>query len=755
MRDSRFKLKGKTTEKAVEDKKPPVQVRNWWEVALDFVLKFRRYAKDIAGVLLILIALLTLLAFIGLTSGVWITPWADLLRRWFGWGSIFFVIACGVAGLFLLQKNSEPLTSRDWRKVIWLEFSAFAVMALLSIFGGSSIENAEQGLDGGVVGWGISEFIGILLSPLPDGLASGLRLLVLFLIAILGILFGLQLIGTVVKKLEDLLEEPGEIDIDQFSGSPAVVVAGGNDPIQPANSRRSVANKKVALPPEFQKAFKVEERSEDVSAELPQRDDRLPPLEILQAGTGYKPNERHINQTAGLIEKTLAEFGIPAKVVGFKVGPTITQFAIEPGYLPRSSPGAESEEHRQKIRVAQIAGLRKDLALALSVERLRIQAPVPGRPYVGIEVPNEKSVIVGLRNILETEHFYSVSSPLAIAIGRDVSGVPVVADLVKMPHLLIAGTTGSGKSVCIAALTACLVMNNTPDELKIVMIDPKMVELVRFNGLPHLIGKVETDLERISAVLRWVLVEMQERYKLLEELRARDIDSFNRKVKRRKDYEPLPRIVVLIDELADLMMSAAEQTEATIVRLAQMARATGIHLVIATQRPSTDVVTGLIKANFPARISFAVASGIDSRVILDSTGAETLLGRGDMLFLNPEEGAPIRAQGVHLSDKEIENIISYWQQTFGQDDDKSPWEEMMEAEEVYADRDNLVEEAIDLLAKTGKASTSMLQRRLKIGYPRAARLMDELEDLGVVGPSRGGGRERDILIEHDDVDDLE
>jgi S-DNA-T family DNA segregation ATPase FtsK/SpoIIIE len=343
-----------------------------------------------------------------------------------------------------------------------------------------------------------------------------------------------------------------------------------------------------------------------------------------------------------------------------------------------------------------------------------------------------------------------VGSPLAVALGRDVSGQPVVADLSRMPHLLIAGTTGSGKSVCITALTACLVMNNTPEDLRLVMIDPKMVELVRFNGVPHLIGKVETDLERISAVLRWVVVEMERRYKLLEELKARDIESYNRKVLRRKDHDPLPRIVVLIDELADLMMSAAEQTEATIVRLAQMARATGIHLVIATQRPSTDVVTGLIKANFPARLSFAVASGIDSRVILDSAGAETLLGKGDMLFLNPEEGTPIRTQGVFVSDKEIENIILYWQKAWQPEEEGSPWDTMLEHEAVLADRDDLVEQAIELIKQTGKASTSMMQRRLKVGYPRAARLMDELEDLGVVGPSMGGGRERDILLNFDE-----
>ena len=750
----RFRKKEKTTEKYSSPNNSPKPKRQWLTVLLDIALKFRRYARDILSILLILVALLTLLAFIGLTSGVWITPWADLLRHWFGWGSMFFIIACGVAGLFLLQKDSEPLVARDWRKVIWLELSAFSVMALLSIFGGNSLERAENGMDGGVVGWGISEFIGILMSPLPGGLSSALKVLFLSLIAILGIMFGLQLFGKAIQKIERLIEANDEIDLGQFSDPPAVVVSGVNDSAENGKNKRNVASRKVALPPEYRKEFKVEQNEPDKVADLVQRDDRLPPLEILQVGSGYKPNERHINQTAGLIEKTLAEFGIPVKVVGFKVGPTITQFALEPGYLERSVAGGEGEENRQKIRVAQISGLRKDIALALSVERLRIQAPVPGRPYVGIEVPNKKSVIVGLRSVLESEIFYNENSPLTIAIGRDVSGMPVVADLIKMPHLLIAGTTGSGKSVCIAALTACLAMNNTPEDLRIVMIDPKMVELVRFNGLPHLIGKVETDLERISNVLRWVVVEMQERYKLLEELRARDIDSYNRKVKRRKDYEPLPRIVVMIDELADLMMSAAEQTEATIVRLAQMARATGIHLVIATQRPSTDVVTGLIKANFPARISFAVASGIDSRVILDFSGAETLLGRGDLLFLNPEEGAPIRAQGVHVSDKEIENIISYWQQTFGVEEVKSPWEEMIEAEEVYADKDDLVQEAIELLSQTGRASTSMLQRRLRIGYPRAARLMDELEDMGIVGPSRGGGKERDILIDQDDLDDM-
>jgi S-DNA-T family DNA segregation ATPase FtsK/SpoIIIE len=345
------------------------------------------------------------------------------------------------------------------------------------------------------------------------------------------------------------------------------------------------------------------------------------------------------------------------------------------------------------------------------------------------------------------EAYYKIGSPLTLVLGRDVSGNPVIADLARMPHLLIAGTTGSGKSVCIAAIATCLVMNNAPEDLRLVMIDSKMVELIRFNGLPHLYGKVETDVQRILGVLRWVVVEMEHRYKLLETARARDIDAYNRRLQRRKDAPTLPRIVVLIDEMADLMMSAPDQTEHNLVRLAQMARATGIHLVVATQRPSTDVVTGLIKANFPARLAFAVASGVDSRVILDLPGAETLLGRGDMLFLNPEVGNPIRAQGVMVTDQEIERVIAHWQKMAPERDKQPPWETMLSEVEAESGDEVLVEQAITLLKKEQRASASMLQRRLRIGYPRAARLLDQLEEMGVVGPSMGGGRDREVLLD--------
>ena len=722
---------------------------------IGFLLRFRKYGNDILGIFLALIAMLILLGLFGLSSGAWLLSWVASLKKWLGWGgSLLLVGSLGMGSLLSFRPYKEGFTARDWGKVISIEFAAFSLLGLLSVIGGNSIETSDN--FGGLVGWGLSELIGMLFSALPDILGNILRVLLFIIFIVIGTILGFGLFGRAVTSFEFNLSGGKKRKTRAVSAQPSVSISSmSQDEIE--SPKKTGRTKKASIPAEHRKQFKVEDQFEDqMDAPLP-RDEQLPDLSLLDIGKNVKPDERHINQTAGLIEKTLAEFGIPAKVINFQIGPTVTQFAIEPGYIQK--PGTTDEDNRQKVRVSQISALQKDLALTLSAERLRIQAPVPGRSYVGIEVPNKRFSMVKLRPILETETFYKVKSPLAIAMGRNVSGIPVVADLTKMPHLLIAGTTGSGKSVCIAAITTCLVMNNSPADLRIVMIDPKMVELVRFNGLPHLIGKVETNLERIGGVLRWVVAEMQNRYKKLEELRARDIESYNRKVQRRKEYETMPRIVVLIDELADLMMSAAESTETTIVRLAQMARAVGIHLIVATQRPSTDVVTGLIKANFPARLSFAVASGMDSRVILDGPGAESLLGRGDMLFLSPEGGMPLRAQGVMISDQEIENVINYWQEAWNiegsEEEQESPWETMMVDEAILATRDNLAEDAIEIIKDTGRASASMFQRRLKIGYPRAARLVDELENMGVIGPSRGGGREREILIDTDNYDDGE
>ena len=712
------------------------QTGDWFDQIAQFRLHFGRFVRDVFGVGLLALAVLSLLGLWKMTDGVLISFWADLLSRGTGWGSYLIILAIGFFGFGLLQRN---LASWNIGRLVWLELAALLTLALLSISGGNSIQRAEAGMDGGQIGWGIARLLWMVATPV-----GGTVILVAgWLVSLMG---GLGLWSRIEARLRHIAGEtiPAPAIEPQASG---VVEPAPEE----AKAKPHVEKKKAApLPPEFRTSLRAPEKKDEKPVKPPPRDEALPPLTILMAENTVRADERTINQTAGLIMKTLSEFGIPATVIGYRVGPAVTQFAVQPGFIKKGSD--EEDAQQMKVRVAQIASLEKDLALALSAERLRIEAPVPGKPYVGIEVPNARSSVVRLRPLLESEAFHKVGRPLAIALGRDVSGQPVIADLARMPHLLIAGSTGSGKSVCITSLAACLAMNNSPENLRIVMIDSKMVELLRFNGLRHLYGKVETNVERILGVLRWVVVEMEHRYRLLEASHSRDIDSYNHKQARKEDGQTLPRIVVLIDELADLMMSAPDQTEHNLVRLAQMARATGIHLVVATQRPSTDVVTGLIKANFPARLAFAVASGVDSRVILDSTGAETLLGRGDLLFLNPEVGTPTRAQGALITDMEIERIIAHWQKVSETPaEDVPPWEKLLREPDEDED-EGLVEQAVSIVRQTQRASASLLQRRLRIGYPRAARLLDQLEEMGVVGASQGGGRERDVLAGEDDED---
>jgi S-DNA-T family DNA segregation ATPase FtsK/SpoIIIE len=706
---------------------------DWLDRMARFNQHFGRFVRDSLGVLLIAAALMSFLALRGYTKGILLTPWANLLSLWFGWGSYLIVIAITYAGLSLLFRDKASL---GWGRVFALELAAFLTLALLAAMGGNSLLRAETGADGGRIGWG--------LVTLFWRLGRQWGTLFLFTAWLLALMSGFNIWSMLERWLLKLASDNSTAELT----------------IQPHVEKESPVEKTVKqprkkptpLPPEFRKSLRVSEHQDTKPSAPRERDGRLPSLNILLADQNTRPDERTINQTAGMIEKTLAEFGISATVIGFRVGPTVTQFAVQPGFMKR--PGTTEEEAQQiKVRVAQIASLQKDLALVLSAERLRIEAPVPGKPYVGIEVPNTHSSVVRMRSILETDSFHKISAPLAMALGRDVSGQPVVADLSRMPHLLIAGATGSGKSVCITALATCLAMNNSPEDLRMVMIDSKMVELLRFNGLPHLYGKVETNVERILGVLRWVVVEMEHRYRLLEAAHARDLEAYNRRLARKKESTPLPRIVVLIDELADLMMSAPDQTEHNLVRLAQMARATGIHLIVATQRPSTDVVTGLIKANFPARLAFAVASGVDSRVILDTTGAENLLGRGDMLFLNPEVGNPIRAQGVMITDMEIERLVSHWQKSVDVTSEAPPWEKLLTEPDENEDQ-GLIEQSVSIVRQSQRASASLLQRRLRIGYPRAARLLDQLEEMGVVGPSQGGGKERDVLLGPTDDEEL-
>lgn len=488
------------------------------------------------------------------------------------------------------------------------------------------------------------------------------------------------------------------------------------------------------------------------SKKIGKRDGNLPALELLTEIELNKPTEEEINTNAKIIKNTLLEFDVETEVVDVKVGPTVTQYAVSP-YTEHLN--EEGEWELKRVRVSEITRLGGDLALALSAKRLRIQAPVPGHSYVGIEVPNRQPSTVALRPVIESEHFYKYRDrPLILPLGRDVSGEPFLADLATMPHLLIAGTTGSGKSIMLAAMTTAFLLNNTPDQMRLVLLDPKMVELSRFNGVPHLLGPVETELDRIIGVLRWATREMDRRYKLLEKEAARNLDAYNRGLGRRRKHERLPYIVIVIDEIGDLMMMRPDETERSLTRLAQMARAVGIHLMVATQRPSVDVITGLIKANFPARISFAVASSVDSRVILDAVGAETLMGRGDMLFLAPDAAGPRRVQGCFVSDEEVNSVVNYWRDWYDVEIEEGrmdeirigPWERGMTRREVLSETDPMLEEAISLVIAEGEASASLIQRRLGLGYPRAARIMDLLFELGIVGASKAGGRTREVLV---------
>ncbi|GIV65062.1 MAG: hypothetical protein KatS3mg046_322 [Bellilinea sp.] len=681
------------------------------------MVRLERYGRDITGVLLIALGLLTLMVLVGWTSGSFISPYGDWLKRWLGVASFPLAILTALIGVSLLRSNPAENRRFPLGRILAWEGLIFTGMAFLALLGGVSVERAEAGLDGGVIGWGLAYLITQFL-PLPW---SSL------LLVLLGIWFLSSATGFhrwVGRRIQAWIES---LPVEQLPEPPL------------RSTDRSQSNPDIPR-----------EEGIPIPVVAYRREENLPPLSLLANEESNGLDEERILAIARQIEKTLAEFGVPSRVVGYRKGPTVTQFAVEPGYVEK--PAADGKMIRQKVRVAQISALSRDLALALAAERLRIEAPVPGHSYVGVEVPNSSTTLVRLRPILESPEFLKLQSPLAIALGRDVSGQPVVADLARMPHLLVAGTTGSGKSVCLASIITCLVMNNSPATLRLVVLDPKMVELARFSGLPHILGKVETEIERMLAVLRWTLVEMEQRYRLFEASAARDLTAYNRKAERR-GMMPLPRIVVLIDELADLMMSAPDQTEHSLVRLAQMARATGIHLVIATQRPSTDVVTGLIKANFPARIAFSVASSIDSRVILDVNGAESLLGRGDMLFLNPEAGTPLRAQGVLLQDQEIERVIAFWQERLtDQVEQTAPWEDLVNQDD---DGDDLIEKAIELVRRTRRASASLLQRRLRIGFPRAARLLDELEERGIVGPAQGGGKDREVLIDPLDDDPAE
>ncbi len=484
---------------------------------------------------------------------------------------------------------------------------------------------------------------------------------------------------------------------------------------------------------------------------------QLPSISLLERAPEVEMGQVDTERRARLIEEALASYGVEAKVVQINVGPTVTQFGVEPGWdrkyreiKERDSDGnirvRLEEVSKTRVKVERITSLANDLALALATPSIKIEAPVPGKSMVGIEVPNTTAALVSLRSVMESAPFQKLESKskLPLALGKGVSGETVVADLTKMPHLLIAGATGSGKSVCLKSMIATFLLQATPEEVRLLLIDPKRVELVDFSSVPHLISPVLVDREKALATLKWLNREMDHRYDKLASVGARDIESYN---KNPRAKEPLSYLVLIIDELADLMAAAPDEVERRICRLAQLARATGIHMVIATQRPSVDVVTGLIKANFPARVSFAVAAQVDSRTILDCGGAEKLLGQGDMLFLPPDAARPKRLQGSFVSEPEIERVVSFWISQRGQPAYVPQLAEDLAKASVLAAvsaEDPLLEKARRLASEHSRISTSFLQRRLGIGYPRAARLMDLLEEQGIVAAGEPG-KSRQVL----------
>ena len=698
---------------------------------------------DLTGVLMLFAGLLTFLSLLSGRHNIATGGWLSFLGKLFGWGGYLFPVGLVIVGLWLVLRSLERIPRLGFERLVGVILLFLNILGWLTFFSFPQDVYAEAALGGG--GGYAGGFFFKLLHDNLGWAGTAIGLLAWLMIALMLTLdvslvdlfrWGPPLLVRIQDALQDWREErrirkhPGVSP--GLSGRATGVNA---TPPPPSNFPDQAGSPDAPLP-----------GSGGATVAGQARPWVLPSLEqILEPGSEVDYDDETDRQRARVIEETMRTLGAPVNVVEINRGPTITQFGVEPDYI-------ESRGGRTRVRVAKIASLADDLALALSARTIRVEAPVPGKGFVGIEVPNEQIATVALREVIDSEAFRRLRPPLRFALGQDVSGNAVAADLSAMPHLLIAGQTGSGKSVCVNALICCYLLHNTPDDLRLIMVDPKRVELTIYAGIPHLLAPVVVDTQKVVGVLQWVLREMDLRYHKLAQAGTRNIAEYNTRIEGSSEKK-LPRLVVFIDELADLMMLAPEETQGAITRLAQLARATGIHLVIATQRPSVEVVTGIIKANFPARIAFAVASNTDSRVILDQPGAERLLGRGDMLFQAPDSPAPIRLQGTYVSENEIQRLVSHWSAfqpasatagglsgiapdtaSGGVPLVQMPLWEAMKAEE---DKDTLFDEAVDICRRQGRASISMLQRRLRIGYTRSARLIETMQDKGIIGKESG------------------
>ncbi|MBK9711923.1 MAG: DNA translocase FtsK [Kouleothrix sp.] len=800
---------------ATRGRRPAARKRQAQPPAFEFSLR-PEHQRELFALALITVAAITIVFFLTGSAGAIGKTWVELTQRLLGWGALLVPLALGLLGVAILWQERREDLQLTGATVLGTGMLLAALLALLEFaLGARSGADDQVGKGGGLAGFTLIQMQFLIGRPAT--------LLVYCVMGLAGVMltFNITLYELVTGMRDSLARfwvtvwsAPERERPAQRAGAAALPYAIPDaPPFVPPPGSDDIVPTPIAARPTRASLFDRPEVKAKPSVAAPPADTPKPkdsatakpgpntlltslltspaakpadqaPVGVVQeplAGfevpaahhawplPGYEMLEQSVEGTisdeerrgkARLIEETLASFKVEAQVVGVNTGPAVTQFELQPAV---------------GVKVSKITTLEKDLALALSAHSIRIEAPIPGKAAIGIEIPNSAISVVSMREVVDSEEFEGSRARLKLPLGKDVSGTPVIAGLEKMPHLLVAGSTGSGKSVAVNCFVCALLLRYTPDELKFIMVDPKTVELIVYNHIPHLLSPVVTELERVVPTLKWATREMERRYKIFAKYGFRNIDSYKQAARRRADLEPMPYIVIIIDELADLMMMAPDEVETLICRLAQMARATGIHLIIATQRPSVDVVTGLIKANFPSRIAFAVTSQIDSRVILDMNGAEQLLGRGDMLYMAADSAKPIRVQGTYVSDAEVERIVTFWRSATppdaesgrpgdkeagrpgnGQSETQNPKLKTQNSElkgpaEFLSvdEQDSLLPEAIKLVKQHQRASASLLQRRLRIGYSKAAQLIELLEQQGVVGPAEDG-RSREVLKGEED-----
>ena len=686
---------------------------------------------DVAGVLLLAAAVIVLLSLLMPDTGVLGTLIGSFLRMLLGQGAWVAPIPLAILGLAtLLGKRKLKVSMLTWGLIcLFVATLGFVAMALTNgpDFFDPEVAEKAGGYVGALIAWAFSTLLG---GAMGDGLG---------VIAAIGLILSVN--TSIQAALESVRERAANIKLPKpeiTKPTPKPVVKERSAPVYTPEPE---AYDDQPAPRLKQKPVVTEQLAKPVQQDAEPKDGYvLPPLSLLRPPEQRaKRSQNEVQANIETLESTLEEFGIDANVVEIAHGPTITRYEIQLG------PG---------IRVNRIKSLADNIAMSLAANHVRVEAPIPGKAAIGIEVPNAKRQMVTLRAVAESDEFMNSPSRVAVCLGQDVSGVNRYADLAKMPHLLIGGATNSGKSIGLATIITSLLLRNTPKDLKLVLLDPKRVELTLFGDIPHLMSPVVRDVKQMAGVLRQVWKEMDRRYDIFSEAQARNIEVYNSKA---SFADKLPYIVVVIDELADLMIQAAAEVETSICRLAQLARATGIHLVIATQRPSVDVITGTIKANISSRIAFSVSSQVDSRTILDTPGADQLIGQGDMLFLPIDAHKPVRIQGCYVSEGEIEAICEHWKAQSKPQYIIDPVAALVDREETRMDMEDESDpfwaEAVRWVADRGQASTSMLQRRFSIGFQRASRLLDLMEERGIVGP-RDGPRPREVLISPTDADDM-